>query len=110
MKFNLGEVKWVHPHSRCIGSTLSSSLTVAASCGFEDAMAQQVKSGTSAHGALDRLQAADLPFHRTGTPRQRQAPPGPPPDRAQTADKPGQRRVLSHGEPLIRFCQLSGTE
>ncbi|MGF7213699.1 hypothetical protein GGE65_008348 [Skermanella aerolata] len=44
---------------------------VMASRSFEDAMAQQVKSGTAVHGALDRLQAADLPFHRAGTPRQR---------------------------------------
>jgi hypothetical protein len=58
-----------------IGSALPTNLAVPASCGFEDAMAQQVKSGTSAHRALDRFQAADLSFHRAGTPRQRQARP-----------------------------------
>jgi hypothetical protein len=67
-----------------IGSASPTNLAVPASCGFEDAMAQQVKSGTSAHRALDRFQAADLSFHRAGTPRQRQARP----DRRQTRPLP----------------------
>lgn len=58
-------------------------------------MAQQVKSGTSVHGALDRLQAADLPFHRAGAPRQRQARPDRRQIPLQTADESGQRRFLS---------------
>ena len=61
----------VHPHSRCNGSALLVDLIATASRRFEDAMAQQVKSGTATHRALDCLQTADLPFHRTRTPGQR---------------------------------------
>src|SRR5690349_21595437 len=39
-------------------------------CSFQNPMAQQIKAGPAAHAALDRLEPADLAFHRAGAPRQ----------------------------------------
>ena len=69
-------------------------------------MAQQVKSGTSVHSALDRLQAADLPFHRAGTPRQRQARPHRSQVTPQPTDESGKRRSLSRDKPVIQSLLL----
>jgi hypothetical protein len=58
----------VHPQTRCNGSAEQTDLPAPASCCLENAMTQQVESGTPAHRALDCFQVADLSFHRSGTP------------------------------------------
>ena len=58
------------PQTRCNESAEQTNLPAPASCCLKNTMTQQVESGTPAHGALDGLQVADLPFHRSGTPGQ----------------------------------------
>ena len=65
-------------------------------------MTQQVKSGTPAHRALDRLQATDLSFHRAGTPGQRQGSPHRCQVTPQSTGEPGKRRFLSGDKPTIQ--------
>ena len=61
------------------------------------------------HGSLDRLQAADLPLHRSSAPRQRQCRP----DRSETthqpAGKPSQGRPLCRIQPPVQPVGLLAT-
>src|SRR4051794_18205087 len=73
---------------------------------FEDAMAQQVKSGTATHRALDCLEAADLSFHRARTPGQRQGGPDGGQVPSQSPGESGKRRFLSGHKPVIQSILL----
>jgi hypothetical protein len=69
-------------------------------------MTQQVKSGTPAHRALDCFQVADLPFHRAGTPGQRQSGPNRGQVTLQPTDESGKGRSLSRNKPVIQSLLL----
>jgi hypothetical protein len=75
-------------------------------CGFLNPVTQQVKSGTPAHRALNCFQMADLPFHRSGTPRQRQSSSHRSQVSPQPADKSGKGRLLSGQKPVIQSLLL----
>src|SRR3954471_19789091 len=65
-------------------------------------MTQQVKSGTPAHRALDCFQVADLPFHRAGTPGQRQSGSHRSQVTPQPTDESDKKRSLSRDKPVIQ--------
>ncbi|MGF7210314.1 hypothetical protein GGE65_004921 [Skermanella aerolata] len=69
----LGEY-WPYRKLGTTGQLNRQELIAAASRCLEHTMTQQVKSGTSAHRALDCFQVADLAF-QSGTPGQRQSGP-----------------------------------
>ncbi len=71
---------------------------------------QKVKSGMPAHGVLGWFQVADLSFHRSGTPGQRQSGPNRGQVTPQPTDESGKKRSLSREKPVIQPLLLLLTD